>query len=188
MNIAIPFSTVTNKQMTTKPEPPANPRWYYVYFIQRDDDLIKIGSTISVDNTIKKLQAGSNDKFVVLGVIPGGGGLVSEIKARFSYLLQRGGWYKPVIELRKFIDGAKKTYDAKDKDAHESACQVEQIKFEDWKKALEESSGNITQAGRDMGRSKTHAMRLTAQYGLNDYAYQLRKDKGAAWCGRPIGR
>ncbi len=53
-----------------------------------------------------------------------------------------------------------------------------------WREKLEATHGNICAAGREMGFSARHAMRLTREHGLNNYAAELRK----AFTGRSKGR
>lgn len=55
-----------------------------------------------------------------------------------------------------------------------------------WREALDESDGNITRAGEALGVGKGRAMNLTAEFGLNEYARELRYAAGyTSHTGRP---
>lgn len=60
-----------------------------------------------------------------------------------------------------------------------------EVQFAQWREQLEATAGNISAAGRAMGFSGRHAMRITREHGLNEYAAELRRKATGNERGRP---
>lgn len=53
------------------------------------------------------------------------------------------------------------------------------------KAALVKTCGNVTRAAEKLRVSKPYLMVLLRRHALNDYARELRQQKGQPWTGRP---
>ena len=68
------------------------------------------------------------------------------------------------------------------------------VKHETWRKALVETSGNISAAATAIGISRAQATRLVKQFNLGEFAAQLRLARGGTRVrvgylkGRVLGR
>jgi transcriptional regulator of acetoin/glycerol metabolism len=60
-----------------------------------------------------------------------------------------------------------------------------EVQLAQWREAIEAAKGNITEAGRSMGFSRSYAFRLTRDHELNEYARELRKKSTGRTMGRP---
>lgn len=67
-----------------------------VYFAQRQG-LIKIGHSRSVPNRVCALKS------ELLGAVPGGKEIETELHTRFSHLRVKGEWFKPGDDLLSYI-------------------------------------------------------------------------------------
>lgn len=74
-----------------------------IYFLQRDNGDIKIGTTRWTKARISSLQA-KHGKLRVLGVMEGSYDLEKEIHKHFAeFRIGRSEWFRPVVEIHKYI-------------------------------------------------------------------------------------
>lgn len=62
----------------------------------------------------------------------------------------------------------------------------EQLQKKVWREKLAAHDGNIMRAGRELGFTKSYAMRLTKRHDLNEYARALRVKSTGRERGRPV--
>ena len=76
-----------------------------VYFIRNSGTgQIKIGIAVDPNHRIKTLQTGSADRLELLGTMPGGRELESELHDRFAETRVGGEWFEPSGELADYIE------------------------------------------------------------------------------------
>jgi hypothetical protein len=76
----------------------------YVYFIQIDGEgAIKIGVSNNPLSRLETLQTGSHQRMTLLGILPGGYDVESQIHAQFAKSRIRGEWFTASPELIDFI-------------------------------------------------------------------------------------
>lgn len=75
-----------------------------VYFVQQSPDgPIKIGATRSVVKRLKTLQTGSHVPLTVLGVVPGGFELESDLHRQLMDYQLEGEWFSPTPEVMAVV-------------------------------------------------------------------------------------
>lgn len=76
----------------------------FLYFIEAvGTGFIKIGRSSNPELRLKQLSTGSPNDLVIIGAISGGSKVESELHRQFSFLRERGEWFKATDELRNFI-------------------------------------------------------------------------------------
>lgn len=75
-----------------------------VYFIQQGTDgPVKIGATRNIEKRIKTLQTGSHIPLTVLGVVPGGFELESDLHQELMDYQLEGEWFSPTPEVMAVV-------------------------------------------------------------------------------------
>jgi hypothetical protein len=80
-----------------------------VYFICRDDGMIKIGSSSNVGRRFAALSGIVGANIRMLATMPGGTKKEFELHGRFRQHRGQGEWFSPAPELIEFIDQLPKT-------------------------------------------------------------------------------
>jgi hypothetical protein len=75
-----------------------------VYFLRREDGLIKIGHAHDVSRRRKQLAGPCGSRLTLLGAMKGGVGKETELHKRFGVFRERGEWFRPSLELLEFIE------------------------------------------------------------------------------------
>ena len=76
----------------------------YVYFIEAENGLVKIGQTKSIRERFKKLQTGAAGQLTLLGITFGDQAFERELHVRFAADRATGEWFKASLELREFLE------------------------------------------------------------------------------------
>lgn len=71
----------------------------YVYFIQEEGGLVKIGVAKDPDRRLKDLRAGNPRELVLLGTMRGGRDVEFELHNTFASYRERGEWFRPTKVL-----------------------------------------------------------------------------------------
>jgi hypothetical protein len=82
-----------------------DPKGSYVYFIEAENGLIKIGHTASIRERFKKLNTAVPMQLTILGLVPGDQALEFALHKRFAAHRVTGEWFQANDELRSIALG-----------------------------------------------------------------------------------
>ena len=84
-----------------------NEKGKFVYFVQeKSGGPIKIGSSSDPKRRLKELQTGHPRELMILGSMPGGAEIESELHLKFKNLHSHGEWFHDDPALMEFIKNA----------------------------------------------------------------------------------
>lgn len=76
----------------------------YIYFLQNEDTgNIKIGHALNVDRRLRDLQTGNEADLILIKKVPGSYSYETIVKRKFQAYRIKREWFKPGLELQKFI-------------------------------------------------------------------------------------
>jgi len=76
----------------------------FVYFIESDNGMVKIGSSVDPETRLRALQTGSPCVLRLLFVEPGGSARERELHARFDACRRHGEWFEPDEALKEYMN------------------------------------------------------------------------------------